>query len=414
MKASQSGSSKTKITYPHVVTKGSASVKIFRISNASRGDVFEVTWYRGGKRHRKALRDEKEALKHADETVKALDVGRGVSLALGSSELESYHHAKQTLGSLANPPPLHVALQEFVAAKKILGDIPLVSAAERFMADAKAANLKPITVSDLVKEFLKAKESDGLSSRYLKDCRLRLGRFGRDVQKPISTVKTADIDLWLRSLNQSPRSRNNFRTLIVTLFSFAQSAGYLPKDRSTEAEHVARAKDKGGVIEIFTCDEMSRLLDASGDEVLPYLALGAFAGIRTAELMRLTWDCIRFDKKVIEVRAGMAKTAQRRLAPMSDNLVAWLRKVAKTSGPVITVSRPEKTACEVIAVSCDPAIKWKRNGLRHSYASYRLAIDVAWISARTKSTWPIFITGQLTQQRQRNFSGISTSNKPKD
>ncbi len=50
---------------------------------------------------------------------------------------------------------------------------------------------------------------------------------------------------------------------------------------------------------------MSRLLDASGDEVLPYLALGAFAGIRTAELMRLTWDCIRFDKKVIEVRAGI-------------------------------------------------------------------------------------------------------------
>ncbi len=226
-----------------MVTKGSASVKIFRISNASRGNVFEVTWYRGGKRHRKAFRDEKEALKHADETVKALDVGRGISLALGSSELESYHHAKQTLGDLANPPPLHVALQEFVAAKKILGDIPLVSAAERFMADAKAANLKPITVTDLVKEFLKAKESDGLSSRYIKDCRLRLGRFGRDVQKPISTVKTADIDAWLRSLNQSPRSRNNFRTLIVTLFSFAQSAGYLPKDRSTECR--ARRSGQG-------------------------------------------------------------------------------------------------------------------------------------------------------------------------
>lgn len=105
MKAASATSSKAKITYPHMVTKGSATVKIFRISNASRGDVFEVTWYRGGKPHRKALRDEKKALKHADETVKALDVGRGVFLALGSSELESYHHAKQMLGGLANPHP---------------------------------------------------------------------------------------------------------------------------------------------------------------------------------------------------------------------------------------------------------------------------------------------------------------------
>ena len=35
--ANRLASSKTKITYPHVVTKGSASVKIFRISNASHG-----------------------------------------------------------------------------------------------------------------------------------------------------------------------------------------------------------------------------------------------------------------------------------------------------------------------------------------------------------------------------------------
>jgi len=147
VKTTQSASSKSKITYPHVVTKGSTSVKIFLISNAFRGDVYEVTWSRDDKRHRKAFRDEKEALKHADETVKALDIGRGLSLALGSSELESYHHAKLTLANLTSPLALHVALQKFVAAKKLLGNVSLVGAVERFMADAKAANLKPITVS---------------------------------------------------------------------------------------------------------------------------------------------------------------------------------------------------------------------------------------------------------------------------
>jgi RHS repeat-associated protein len=87
-----------------------------------------VTWYRGGKRHRKALRDEKEALKHADDTVKALDVGRGVSLALGSSELESYHHAKQTLGGLTNPTTFNVGgvsrSPSFNGLNQLIGSTP--------------------------------------------------------------------------------------------------------------------------------------------------------------------------------------------------------------------------------------------------------------------------------------------------
>ena len=132
----------------------------------------------------------------------------------------------------------------------------------------------------MVREFLAAKRSDGLSERYLQDCEFRLGRFGKDFQTDVSRIKSPDIDVWLRSMKISSRSRNNFRTLVVTLFKFARSAGYLPRDRMTEAEHVARAKDRGGDIEIFTPAEMSRLLNNAGDEVLPYLALGAFAGIR--------------------------------------------------------------------------------------------------------------------------------------
>ena len=59
---------------------------------------------------------------------------------------------------------------------------------------------------------------------------------------------------------------------------------------------------------------------------------------------------------------------------MQPNLVAWLKKAVKPSGPVTPLARPEKTASEVIAAKLDPAIPWKRNGLRHSYCTYRYAI----------------------------------------
>ena len=52
----------------------------------------------------------------------------------------------------------------------------------------------------------------------------------------------------------------------------------------------------------------------------------------------------------------------------------WLKRGRQTSGPVTPLVRPEKTASEVVGAKLKPAIAWKRNGLRHSYCSYRMAI----------------------------------------
>ncbi|HEX4140430.1 MAG TPA: hypothetical protein VHY09_08795, partial [Candidatus Methylacidiphilales bacterium] len=234
-----------------------------------------------------------------------MDKGHVDGATLTSADAQSFRLAKSAPSDLPGAPPLHSVVEEYVAAKKLLGRASLLGTLRDWLAENSAAELKPIQVPDLVREFLAAKRADGLSERYLKDCEFRLGRFGKDFQTEVSRIKSSELDVWLRSMKVAGRSRNNFRTLLVTLFKFARSAGYLPRERMTEAEHVARAKDHGGQIEIFTPEEMQRLLNNAGDEVLPYLALGAFAGIRTAEIARLTWDCIRWNQKVIEVRAGM-------------------------------------------------------------------------------------------------------------
>jgi integrase len=119
---------------------------------------------------------------------------------------------------------------------------------------------------------------------------------------------------------------------------------------------------------------MSRLLDRAGEDVLPYLVLGAFAGIRTAEIIRMEWTEINFAGGYIEIKKSKAKTKGRRLIQMQPNLVAWLKKIAKQDGLVSPLTRPEKTAAEVVGAKCDPIVKWKKNGLRHSFCSYRYAI----------------------------------------
>lgn len=85
---------------------------------------------------------------------------------------------------------------------------------------------------------------------------------------------------------------------------------------------------------------------------------------------RLSWSEVKFEQDHIEVTAGKAKTAQRRLVPIPSNLAAWIRPYTKFSGLVCKLSTINQKASDFAGKL---GIAWPHNGLRHSYASYRLA-----------------------------------------
>ena len=59
-------------------------------------------------------------------------------------------------------------------------------------------------------------------------------------------------------------------------------------------------------------------------DLVPFLAIGAFAGLRHAEILRLDWAEVDLAGGHIEVKAAKAKTASRRLVPITKNLRQWL------------------------------------------------------------------------------------------
>ena len=79
---------------------------------------------------------------------------------------------------------------------------------------------------------------------------------------------------------------------------------------------------------------MIEVLCCASERMYPFLVLGAFAGIRHAEIQRLDWRDIHFDDGIIEIRASKAKTASRRLVPIVDNLREWLIEHRQPSGEV--------------------------------------------------------------------------------
>jgi integrase len=125
--------------------------------------------------------------------------------------------------------------------------------------------------------------------------------------------------------------------------------------------------------EIFTVDELRALLEAAQREeprVVPMVAIGAFAGLRDAEIKRLEWSEIDLARGHIEVKAAKAKSARRRLVPIQPNLAAWLRPYSSLEGLVVPEGARGKL--DRVRKAADLA-RWPKNGLRHSFASYRQA-----------------------------------------
>ena len=223
--------------------------------------------------------------------------------------------------------------------------------------------------AEVLKDLLAAKAEKGRSHLYITDLRVRLTRFAEAMARPISEVTAADIDGFLRSLELSARSQNNFRAAIGTLFRFGQTRGYVPANTRASAM-LKRCPTHAPEIQVFTPDEMQKLLGKAKPKLVPALALGAFAGIRSEEIKRLDWSDIKLKQGHIEIKSAKSKTKIRRLISIPKNLKAWLLPFASETGPVTPFAN---LALQFAKLGKLAGVKWRKNGLRHSYISYRVA-----------------------------------------
>lgn len=227
---------------------------------------------------------------------------------------------------------------------------------------------KSCTVEELSNQMQSAKAADGASVRHLSDIKVRLKRFTLDFgERNAATITTLEVDEWLHALKLAPQGRNNYRAVISSLFSYAVKRSYVSANPVANTE---RAKVVSEAPAILTLPECVALLNACDSDTLAFVAISLFAGLRAAEVQKLDWAEVDFDGGYIEVKASKAKTARRRLVPVSANLAKWLKPYGESTGAVVpTGLRKRFDAVKERAGLTD----WPQNAMRHSYASYRLA-----------------------------------------
>ena len=99
----------------------------------------------------------------------------------------------------------------------------------------------------------------------------------------------------------------------------------------------------------------------------------AFAGLRSKEIERLTWDKIKLADREIVLDSEVTKTGSRRVVKIMENLAEWLAPYSdklKTKEHVIQPNFYKRLK----DFRTTHKIKWVNNGLRHSAATYYLAL----------------------------------------
>jgi integrase len=281
-------------------------------------------------------------------------------------------------------------LSEFITAKQKLAEYgETIGDAVKYRVDyLQRVRRSGVTVAQLTDEVLTAKRTDGLSQEYIDDLQLRLKRFCQDFgPRPIAGITVDELDDWLRHLEGSPKSRANYRANVGVLFSYATKRRILDFN---PVLHTAKPKLPDNPPEIFAVDELRALLESANrvaPDVLPILAIGAFAGLREAEIERLDWSEVDLARGHIEVKAAKAKSARRRIVPTQPNLASWLRPYAGMEGFIVPRGARRKLNRVRKAANLT---QWPTNGLRHSFASYRLAAihDAPRVAAELGHTSP--------------------------
>ncbi len=287
--------------------------------------------------------------------------------------------------------------------------VTLASAVAYYLRHA-APKKGDITLADLVDAYIDNRRLAGLREASIERLSRRCGKFARFAgpKRLAKDIGEHDIESWLSSRNLAPQSRKNDLAEIRALFEYALAPDSY-KGLQTIAKRNRRAslpiENRGGYVgtnpasriepptveqaEIVILDNaaVARLLaeayrtrltqpqdgrPATPDHLclLPYVAIGLFAGIRPFEIGRLSWDAVDMETENPAITVTKAKT---RLSGVRDvdihpTLARWLA-VCPTphSGAILdTVNFPKRFQALTRQAGIE---RWPQDAMRHTFAS---------------------------------------------
>ena len=257
--------------------------------------------------------------------------------------------------------------------------IDLLGSPQRVLAacEAEAEKLAVLDVSlkDAVKEYLDEKYNLGRDQNYYRSLKNILNRF--QTACPCETIPDLTYDQvrdWIFSLGYAPITVKNYQKTCAAFLEWCITHGYA---RTNVFKNLPLPQVVMPEPEFLTVEQTSQVFAAAKEhypDALAYLALSAFAGIRSSACARLDKSNIDFKQRGILIRAEAAKNKRRIFVDgHPDNLWQWLEFAKKTAPEGFELSKRlwDRRKEQIAKVT---KFRMPHNALRHSFCSYHVAL----------------------------------------
>ena len=242
--------------------------------------------------------------------------------------------------------------------------------------------------SQVRSEFKRRKQSNEVSERHAKTLNETLNKlelhFGEQL---VSEIRTEDVRNWLLALPLAAKTRNKHRGYTGQIFNLAVDYGYAPVNPVANIKKFReRSTEENGEISTLSAEETERLFRAADQEVIPFLTLSFFAGIRIDTLRKLDWSEVKYDEKRVIVPRYKGKNQLRYRVTLSENALAWLKPHVKETGSILVrataTNRFSKqmgspsyvaTRSRILKAAEKAGVKLPDNAGRHTFISMHVA-----------------------------------------
>lgn len=242
------------------------------------------------------------------------------------------------------------------------------------VVDAGLRMLRPSggarTFDEVTKLCQETAKSEKKSVSHLQHMKIVSKRFGLEFGKEaISSFTREAVEEWLSEEFDDPNTRRYYARYLHMFFAEACERKWAHEN---VLKHIPRASVPLGDIEFLTAPELKKLLHQalkdSADILTVGIAVKAFAGLRTSELLSLHWRDVNL--KQIHVRAVNAKTRQARPVSVCSSLATFLKRYkGDPDSKVVPWSRRHWHSL-LSALAETAKLKLPHNCLRHSFGTY--------------------------------------------
>jgi integrase len=162
-------------------------------------------------------------------------------------------------------------------------------------------------------------------------------------------------------------------------FNFGIKRGYLTENPISRLDFAEVARKEVETVSAKDVEAMLTDALANDPDLLPFLTLGFFCGIRPdGELQKLHWSDVDLTDRIVTISPTIARTKRRRFVDLSSNAVEWLQafsaRVGGATGSIVKYNESVLYDHRKLNRERAGVVHWPNSAMRHTFCSNWLAM----------------------------------------